>query len=1294
MRYKAILILISFFTIYTVRAQDHIQFKNYTIKDGLSQSSVSCIVQDQLGALWLGTQDGINRFNGKDFEIFSSDRGYDISHDYIITSFIDKNENIWFGTYNGLTKYDPKMVKFYSYTLEGNQRIEIHSIKEDLDGDLWIGTSFGKIYKFETKTESFNIKDANTFESAIIDIRVNKNQLLFVSEFEGVLITDNNFNSKKIINPNLKKTENFIINGLLEDIEHDVVLSTNQGVFYLDSDRNEFLLIDGFYSKVADYNIVDARYLGKNKLVVATENAGIFLLNKDLNDNITVVQYTSDVFQKGSLISNMISGLYLDNQGIVWITSVRGLSSYNTNYLGFRGVGLSRDLSKGLPSENVWGFAGSDDGNNLFIAADHGVSNFNQKNHTFYHYNRSYQGSDDFTTLCIQVHSKDNLLVGCYDGLFELKINLQNQEEYEYTKISYPDDTHRGFDVVYTIVPYKNKNQYLIGTRAGVILYDYENNDFKFLVNNPENENTIGPGPCRFIFNYNNDYYVAPSSGGLYLIKEEDDGLIAYSDHKFSPLNSVSNSYFSDHLQYDNNTFWFGTMGDGLFKYNIDSQIVTQYNKSKGLSNNVIYGVEATKSDDKHIWLSTNKGVVAFDTRLETFYTFSEKDGLLSNELNLGASYVSNNDRVYFGGIQGYNYVNPKDAFYTNNKIKVFFSGIEVDNKSVFPEENGILSESIAFTEKIYLSYDKRSLKLRFFANDLSNPDRIEYKYILSGKDNIEEELGSSNELRFTSLSPGVYDLKIYARLTNGEWNTKPAHIIIEVERPFWRTWWFYTILVIMLILLILLRVRKNIDEGRRRQVRLEMKISERTRELRKKNKQIEQQRQQLLHQTEELEREKEKSERLLNNILPKETVSQLKKDGHSTAREFRRVSILFTDFVGFSKIAEKMPAKELVSILDTHFRAFDSIIEKNDLEKIKTIGDAYMAAGGVPIRNKTNPINTTLAAVQIKDYMLKHKEEQIRKGEPYWKLRIGINTGPVSAGVIGTKRYAYDVWGNTVNRAQRMEKLCQPEKIAITEDTFNYIEPYFECNKVGRVETKGGAKIMMYEVISIKPELSIDGLGIEPNEAFDKLVTLHHFSKINYYKAERFILGKLKKELSPKLHYHSYNHSKDVTRQAERIAIEEGITDEDLFLLKSAASYHDAGFVEQYENNERIGARMAEEILPNFGYTEAHIKRIKELIYVTEVPHQPKNKLEEIICDADLDYLGRDDFHEISDRLRRELREHGKIDSDRTWDEMQVKFFKLHKYFTETSKRTRLPKKMKHLEEIKQRLKEDKYID
>ncbi len=402
----------------------------------------------------------------------------------------------------------------------------------------------------------------------------------------------------------------------------------------------------------------------------------------------------------------------------------------------------------------------------------------------------------------------------------------------------------------------------------------------------------------------------------------------------------------------------------------------------------------------------------------------------------------------------------------------------------------------------------------------------------------------------------------------------------------------------------------------------------------------------------------------------------------------------MFTDFVGFSKIAEEMKPQDLVKQLDGYFTKFDELIEKYDIEKIKTIGDSYMCAGGVPIRNKSNAIEITLSALEIQDYMKNRELKAQKEGKECWKIRIGINTGEITAGVIGQKRFAYDIWGSTVNQAQRMEMHGEPGQVNVSGNTYEYISPYFECTYRGKIQTKHNGMLDMYFVEGIKPELSVDGAGRVPNKKFWEIVDLHLYSSINYMKAERHIMHILETQLSPNLHYHSIRHTKDVTKAVERLALMEGITDEDLFLLKSAATYHDAGFVEQYDANEEIGMRMAREILPKYGYTQEQIDVIDGLIKATEIPQSPKNLLQEIMCDADLDYLGRDDFHEVADLLRRELREHGKINSDRLWDEIQVKFLEQHTYFTKSAIKTRQAKKMKHLEEIKEKLKTYKYKD
>jgi hypothetical protein len=348
------------------------------------------------------------------------------------------------------------------------------------------------------------------------------------------------------------------------------------------------------------------------------------------------------------------------------------------------------------------------------------------------------------------------------------------------------------------------------------------------------------------------------------------------------------------------------------------------------------------------------------------------------------------------------------------------------------------------------------------------------------------------------------------------------------------------------------------------------------------------------------------------------------------------------------------------------------------------------MCAGGTPVENNTNAVDTCVAALQIQEFMRIHKNEGQINNTDYWELRLGVNTGEVTAGVIGSERLAFDVWGATVNHAQRMEMLGEPGKVTITGSTFAYIEPFFECVYKGQALSKSKGALEMYTVERIKPLLSVDGLGLVPNALFHQLFNLYHSSPINYYAAEKEIIQLLENQLSKKLYYHSVNHTLDVLKATERIALKEGVYDESLLLLKAAALLHDAGFIEQYD----IGERFAAEILPKHGFNEQHIEQVQQLIRVTSFPHQPINLLEEIICDADLDYLGRDDFHEIADNLRLELRRFEKISSDRKWDEMQVDFLKKHRYFTKTAIESRLTKKMRNTEEINLKLANSEYLD
>ncbi|MCE9598613.1 MAG: hypothetical protein K8S54_11645 [Spirochaetia bacterium] len=236
------------------------------------------------------------------------------------------------------------------------------------------------------------------------------------------------------------------------------------------------------------------------------------------------------------------------------------------------------------------------------------------------------------------------------------------------------------------------------------------------------------------------------------------------------------------------------------------------------------------------------------------------------------------------------------------------------------------------------------------------------------------------------------------------------------------------------------------------------------------------------------LDQERSKSESLLLNILPATIASELKENGTISPVLFDSTTVMFTDFKGFTEIAERLTPRELVKELDSCFSYFDSQMDRYGLEKLKTIGDSYMCAGGIPISNRTHAIDTVLAAIEIQAFMQQTREIRSMQGFPYWELRIGINTGPLVAGVIGAKKFSYDVWSDTVNTASRMESSGDAGRINISRATYEEVHEFFECEYRGRIAAKNKGEIEMYFVNGIKPGLSKHGEARVPNERFAEM--------------------------------------------------------------------------------------------------------------------------------------------------------------------------------------------------------------
>ena len=214
---------------------------------------------------------------------------------------------------------------------------------------------------------------------------------------------------------------------------------------------------------------------------------------------------------------------------------------------------------------------------------------------------------------------------------------------------------------------------------------------------------------------------------------------------------------------------------------------------------------------------------------------------------------------------------------------------------------------------------------------------------------------------------------------------------------------------------------------------------------------------------THELNIEKKKSDDLLLNILPVEIAEELKSNGKAEAKYFEQVTVLFTDIVGFTQLSEKLSPQELVAEINECFTAFDHIMQKQGVEKIKTIGDAYMAAGGLPTINKTHAEDVVNAALDIQQFMFEHKAKKKAAGELFFEIRVGVHTGPVVAGIVGVKKFAYDIWGGTVNIASRMESSGEPGKVNISGATFELLKDKFSFTYRGKIQAKGKGEIDMY---------------------------------------------------------------------------------------------------------------------------------------------------------------------------------------------------------------------------------------
>lgn len=447
--------------------------------------------------------------------------------------------------------------------------------------------------------------------------------------------------------------------------------------------------------------------------------------------------------------------------------------------------------------------------------------------------------------------------------------------------------------------------------------------------------------------------------------------------------------------------------------------------------------------------------------------------------------------------------------------------------------------------------------------------------------------------------------------------------------------------------------------------------------ELISQNKSLMTENEKLAKQNEQLTQETEKYKHLLAQAKNKDLDGLISVPKTTNIIKYRTATVLFADTQGFNDISADMDSQALVDNLDEIFLQLETIIDKYEIKSIKSIGDTIMCVGGIPKKNITNPLEVILAAVEMQ-YYIKQLQKTYNE-EKIWRLKIGVHTGPVVATETGRKKVNYEIKGDTVNLAARIKSFCEDGQILVSGNTYELVKDLFNCEYFGKMPVKYKGDIEMYSVRGIKQEFSLQNKGLIPNKKFSI-----RFGLIQFMDLQELILDKLEKELSGNLYYHNVKHTVDVVTQCELIGLGEGVPDDELLLLKTAALFHDTGHTIGYDKHEYNSTLIAREVLPNYYYTQAQIDIICELIMATELPPEPKTGLEAIICDADLDYLGRSDMIPVSNTLYRELKDQNKVGTLNEWNKMQMKFISNHQYFTNTARKLREVNKQKQIERIK----------
>jgi len=370
----------------------------------------------------------------------------------------------------------------------------------------------------------------------------------------------------------------------------------------------------------------------------------------------------------------------------------------------------------------------------------------------------------------------------------------------------------------------------------------------------------------------------------------------------------------------------------------------------------------------------------------------------------------------------------------------------------------------------------------------------------------------------------------------------------------------------------------------------------------------------------------------------------------------------------------------EAFDFLDKILYLFKSTVSDFHIQRFSSLGDSLVCVAGIEGARSTGHVELVQAALKLLSLFNQNNDKTVLN---WWDVRIGIHTGWVKVPIAENVNRLSMLKGDTLNVASRISAVAAPNQILVSANTIEMVKDFYETSFYRSIPAKYDGILHLYEIKGIDATLYNKQKNC-PNEQFNLRV-----AQLRFYDLQEDVLNMLERDLPDNLYYHNVKHTIDVLTGAEIIGWAEGVDEEEMLLLKTAALLHDAGHIVDYKNHEHHSSEIARKLLPDYSYTPQQIESICKLIMSTQLPYNPTTLTSKIICDSDLDYLGREDFIPVSQQLFREMFEHGFISSQREWNKMQIDFISKHQYFTKTAQQLREVNKQKQIERIKKLIKE-----